>query len=492
MARHALLSCYSKEDVPALARGLHGLGWTLHASGGTAGCINALGIPVSPTEEITGISSLLGGRVKTLHPALHAGILAAGEDRARMEKEGGMVFDLVAVDFYPFSSRAGIPGDDPSAVELIDVGGPAMARAAAKNYAHVISAVGGECFGEVLEAIAGGRDDIVFRRAMASRTFDAAASYDLAVSLKLAEGIEPALRYGENPHQAARVHFGARREGFASASLLHGDALSYNNYLDASAAWDLVMDLPEKALVVVKHGNPCIAARSCDLSAAWEKAFAADPSSPYGGVLAVNAPVDGALVEKLKGVFLELVLAPGFEQEALDRLRTRKKLRVLCMPSGRETGLQIRSIWGGLLVQEPDPGSAGDLASAKQAGSRPPSACEAEAMDLAWRICRTVKSNAMVVCGPDTALGIGAGQMSRIESLDLAIRKAAAAGLDIRGAALASDGLIPFRDTVDMAASAGITAIVQPGGSLRDDEVFRAAEEAGITMLLTGRRHFRH
>ncbi len=492
MARHALLSCYSKQDVPALARGLHGLGWVLHASGGTALCITELGIPVSPTEEITGISSLLGGRVKTLHPALHAGILAAGEDRARMEAEGGIVFDLVAVDFYPFSSRQDIPGDDPSAVELIDVGGPAMARAAAKNYVHVISAAGGGCFGEVLEAIAGGRDDVVFRRAMASRTFDAAASYDLAVSLKLAEGVEPGLRYGENPHQAAKVHFGARREGFSAASLLHGDALSYNNYLDASAAWDLVSDLPGKALVVVKHGNPCIAARADDLATAWERASAADSDSPYGGVLAVNSTLDTALVDRLKGLFLELVLAPGFEPGALDRLRTRKKLRVLGMPPGRETGLQIRSIWGALLVQEPDPGAAGDLSSAVLAGSRPPTAGEAGAMDLAWRICRTVKSNAMVVCGPDAALGIGAGQMSRIESLDLAIRRAAAAGLDIRGAALASDGLIPFRDTVDRAASAGITAIVQPGGSLRDEEVFRAADEAGITMLLTGRRHFRH
>lgn len=468
------------------------MGWVLHASGGTAGCITSLGIPVSPTEEITGISSLLGGRVKTLHPALHAGILAAGDDRTRMEADGGVVFDLVAVDFYPFESRPDIPGDDPSAVELIDVGGPAMARAAAKNYAHVISAAGGECFREVLEAISGGRDDILFRRMMASRTFDAAASYDLAVSLKLSEGIEPGLRYGENPHQSARVHFGARRDGFSAASLLHGDALSYNNYLDASAAWDLVRDLPEKALVVVKHGNPCIAARAEDLVTAWERAFAADSSSPYGGVLAVNASVDGELVEKLKGVFLELVLAPGFEPAALERLRTRKKLRVLGMPPGRETGLQIRSIWGGLLVQEPDPGAAGDLASARLAGSRAPTPVEAKAMDLAWRICRVVKSNAMVVCGPDAALGIGAGQMSRIESFDLAVRRAAAAGLDIRGAALASDGLIPFRDTVDAAASAGITAIVQPGGSLRDEEVFRAADEAGITMLLTGRRHFRH
>ncbi len=492
MSKHALMSCHSKKNLAGLAEGLHRLGWTLHASGGTADFIRSLGCPVSPTEEITGISSLLGGRVKTLHPELHAGILAEGGDRSRMAAEGRIVFDLVAVDFYPFEENASLPGDDPSAVELIDVGGPAMARAAAKNYRHVISAAGGECFDEVLRAVSSDLDTIEFRRRMAARTFDATASYDLMVSLKLSEGISPGLRYGENPHQKACVHFGARSEGFSSARLLHGESLSYNNYLDASAAWDLVGDLPDHALVVIKHGNPCCVAIAGDLASAWEDAVAADSASPYGGVLAVSSEVGTDLVDRLKGLFLELILAPSFESAALDRLRTRKKLRVLEMPVGRETGPQIRSIWGGLLVQEPDPGAGDDLAKAGVRSSRPPSDGEKRAMDLAWRVCRTVKSNAMVICDDHRALGIGAGQMSRIESLDLAVRRASAAGLDLAGSALASDGLIPFRDVVDMAASAGVTAIVQPGGSLRDDEVVKAADEAGIAMLFTGRRHFRH
>lgn len=492
MASHALLSCYSKKDLAALARGLHKLGWILHASGGTADFIASLGLPVTPTEEITGISSMLGGRVKTLHPELHAGILAEGDDRLKMIDEGRIVFDLVAVDFYPFCETAGLSFDDPAVVELIDVGGPAMARAAGKNCRHVISAAGGDCFEETLSALEEGRNTIEFRRRMAARTFDVTASYDLVVSMKLSEGHSPELRYGENPHQKARVHFRAGNGGFAGAGLLHGESLSYNNYLDAAAAWDLVRDLPIPSLVIVKHGNPCCAATAENLTLAFEKAVSADRTSPYGGVLAVNERVDANLVERLKGLFLEVLVGPGFCDDAIARLRTRKKLRVLEMPSGRETGMQFRSIWGGLLVQEPDPGAGDDLAAAAVASLRRPTMDELKAMDLAWRICRSVKSNAMVLCDPTGALGIGAGQMSRIESLDLAIRRAAAAGLDVRGSALASDGLIPFRDAVDMAAAAGVAAIVQPGGSLRDEEVRSAVDTAGMTMLHTGRRHFRH
>ena len=492
MAEHALLSCHSRKELPPLAEGLHRLGWVLHASGGTAGFLRSLGLPVSPTEEITGVSSILGGRVKTLHPELHAGILAEGEDRLRMIEEGRIVFDMVATDFYPFHENTDLPGDDPSAVELIDVGGPAMARAAAKNYRHVIAATGGDSFGEVLAAVAEGRNTLEFRRRMAARTFDVTASYDLSVSLKLSEGVSPALRYGENPHQAARVHFGARGEGFAAAELLHGDALSYNNYLDAAAAWELVRDLPAGAVVVVKHGNPCCVAVADRQAEAWDRAFPADRSSPYGGVLAVNTRLGEELVERLRGVFLELVIAPDFEPEALERLRTRRKLRVLGMPPGRDQCLQFRSIWGGLLVQEPDPCASEDLDSARVVSARQPTVAERGAMELAWRICRMVKSNAMVVCEADRALGIGAGQMSRIESLDLAVRRASAAGLDLHGSALASDGLIPFRDSIDLASEAGVTAVIQPGGSLRDDEVLAAADEKGMTMLLTGRRHFRH
>ncbi len=286
----ALISAWNKKGLDKLAAGLSGMGFKIYASGGTAEHIEKCGIDVIPTEEITGISSLLGGRVKTLHPELHASILAAGEDRADRIMEGKPVFDLVAVDFYPFEKTAGMEADDPELVEFIDIGGPTMARAAAKNWCHVISAVGCDIFPEVLEAISKGADDEEFRRMMASRTFDITSRYDLDISLSMERGFVPELRYGENPHQSAVVHFTWPRRGFGSAEILGGKALSYNNYLDATAAWDLALEMPEGSLsaVLMKHGNPCGAGRGNTPTAAFDNAFRADSVSPYGGILALG------------------------------------------------------------------------------------------------------------------------------------------------------------------------------------------------------------
>lgn len=490
--RKALISVWDKHGLEAFAEGLHSLGWTIYASGGTAGAIRDSGVPVIPTEEITGISSLLGGRVKTLHPELHAAILAAGDQREERLAEGRPVFDLVAVDFYPFSRTEGMSPEDPQMVELIDIGGPTMARAAAKNWRHVISATGFRVFPQVFEAVRDGRDDDLFRRTMACRTFDATSRYDTEVVLRMEAGLVPELRYGENPHQSARVHFTWPRSGFGDAEILGGKALSYNNYLDADSAWELACSMPVDvpSAVLLKHGNPCGAGTGESPLSAFRNAFRADRTSPYGGILALNRSVDMELVAELKGIFLEIVMAPDFDDDALARLQRRKNLRILRMPGCPDPGTCIRSIWGGVLHQERD--MVTGLERVDVVSSRRPTDAEMKAMDLLWRICRSVKSNAVVVGDENGTLGVGAGQMSRIESMDLAVRRAVREGHSLKGAVLASDGFFPFRDGPDRAAEEGISAIVQPGGSIRDEEVIEAADQHGMAMVFTGTRHFRH
>jgi phosphoribosylaminoimidazolecarboxamide formyltransferase/IMP cyclohydrolase len=494
MDRNALISAYDKQGVADLARGLSGMGWSVYASGGTADHLQAEGVEAIPTSEITGMVGLLGGRVKTLHPDLHAAILAAGEDRERMRGEGRVVFDLVAVDFYDFRATADMAPDSPELAELIDIGGPAMARAAAKNWRHVIPLVARDDYGPVLEALRGGGVGEEMRRKLASRVFDTTSLYDREVALRLEEGSVPELRYGENPHQAARVHLEWPRRGLGAAEVMDDKTLSYNNYMDADAAWDLLADMPgeDPAAVLMKHGNPCGAAIAETPRMAFENAFAADTVSPYGGILAVRGRVDMDLVARLKGIFLEIIMATGYDGDALARLSRRRKLRVLRMPAGdRRAATACRSVWGGVLLQDPDL-SADDLADATVATRRSPDPAEMRALDLAWRVCRPTRSNAIVIAAADRVLGVGAGQMSRIESLDLAVRRARREGLELKGAALASDGFFPFRDGPDRAADEGISCIVQPGGSIRDREVTEAADEHGLAMLLTGRRHFRH
>ncbi len=491
--RTALISVWNKDGLEDFAMGLSGLGWELWASGGTADVIEKAGVSVRRTEELTGISSILGGRVKTLHPELHASILADGEARESRVLEGKPVFDLVAVDFYPFYKARDLDPVSRETIELVDIGGPTMARGAAKNWHEVISATGCDVFPYVLKTIKDGQDDLVFRREMASRTFSITSAYDLHVSLKLEEGIAPALRYGENPHQKAAVHFSWPKEGFGSAEVLGGKALSYNNYLDASAACSIAADFVDgvPCVVLAKHGNPCGVGCGETVSEAFQNAFRADRVSPYGGILACTTAVDLELVKKLKGIFLEIVIAPEFSEDALARLQKRKNLRILRMPIATDKALLLRSIWGGLLVQEPDL----SLEAASEwtvATERKPTAAELVALDLAWKVVKGVKSNAIVIGDSRGTLGVGIGQPSRIESLDLAVRRAVRENNDLSGSVLASDAFFPFRDGPDKAAEAGVKAIIQPGGSIRDEEVIASCNEHGIAMVFTAVRHFRH
>ncbi len=491
--RTALISAWNKEGLQEFASGLFELGWELWASGGTADVIEKAGIAVRRTEEITGISSILGGRVKTLHPELHASILADGEAREERFRDGKPVFDLVAVDFYPFHKASKMNPVSKETIELVDIGGPTMARGAAKNWHHVISATGGDVFPTVLKAVQNGTDDLVFRREMASRTFSITSAYDLGVSLKLEEGIAPTLRYGENPHQKAAVHFSWPRSGFGKAEVLGGKALSYNNYLDASAACSIAADFVDgpPCVVLAKHGNPCGVGCGAAPASAFENAFRADRVSPYGGILACTAAVNMDIVKKLKGIFLEIVIAPEFEEDALIRLQKRKNLRILKMPVGSDRALLLRSIWGGLLVQEPDL-AVENAEECRVVTARKPSDKELKAMNLAWKVVKGVKSNAIVIGDINGTLGVGIGQPSRIESLDLAVRRALREGNSLEGSVLASDAFFPFRDGPDKAAEAGVKAIIQPGGSIRDEEVIAACDQHGIAMVFTGTRHFRH
>lgn len=491
--RKALVSAWNKEGLAGFAGGLHGMGWEIWASGGTAAVILEEGIPVKETSELTGISSILDGRVKTLHPELHASILAGGSHRQERIREGKPVFDLVAVDFYPFEKAGNKDPEALETIELIDIGGPTMARGAAKNWRHVISATGSGVFPLVLDVLRKGEDDLRFRREMASRTFSITADYDLRVSLKLEEGISPRLRYGENPHQSAAVHFRWPRTGFGAASVLGGRALSYNNYLDASAACAVAADLRFEmpAIVLAKHGNPCGAGIGSTPMEAFENAFRADRTSPYGGILASTAPVDMELAAGLKGIFLEIIVAPSYDDDALKRLQKRKNLRLIKMNPTVDEALQLRSINGGILVQQPDL-SVEDPRDCRVVTKRKPGEAEYAAMDIAWRVVKGVKSNAIVIGDGKGTLGVGIGQPSRIESLDLAVRRALREGNELNGSVLASDAFFPFRDGPDKAAEAGVRAIIQPGGSIRDEEVIEACNEHGIAMVFTGARHFRH
>lgn len=493
MDRAALISVYDKTGLEEFAGGLHRSGYRIFASGGTAGVLEAAGVPVTPTETLTGIVSMLGGRVKTLHPALHAAILADGDDRERMRASGQPVFDLVAVDLYPFHRAGNLPPDSRETVELVDVGGPTMARAAAKNWVHVVSALGIGCFPEVLRTLEAGGNTPEFRRRMAARTFSLTSDYDLQVALKLEEGFAPELRYGENPHQKARIHFTEPPRGFAGVAIPGGRTMSYNNYADASAACALAADLPPDmaGVVLLKHGNPCGVGVGETLCEAFENAFRSDRQSPYGGILACNGTVDGELAARLKDLFLEVIIAPDYREDALNRLSRRKNLRVIRLAPGRDTGPSVKSIWGGLLIQEQD-GSLERPDRWTVVTAREPGPGEMEALDLAWRVVKGVRSNAIVIGDRKGTLGIGIGQPSRLESLDLAVRRALREGNDLSGSVLASDAFFPFSDAPEAAAKAGVRAIVQPGGSIRDPEVVEACNRHGVAMVFTGVRHFLH
>ena len=503
--KRALLSVHDKTGIADLARGLVEAGWELVSSGGTASVLADEGVPVVEVGEVTGAPEILGGRVKTLHPAIHGGILADRSDPghlANLEARGIVPIDLVVGNLYPFMSDPGI--------EFIDIGGPTMVRAAAKNHAHVGVVVDPADYRTVLDEIrAVGSLSDATRRRLARSAFAHTAAYDAAIvawfdedpssdhandllkpSLHLALDRVHDLRYGENPHQAGARYRAAGSSGWWDTAVVHGGkAMSYLNLFDTEAAWRLVHRLgDEPCAVVVKHANPCGAAVGSDIADAYLSAHQCDPMSAFGGVVAVNRPVTPAMAEALSEVFTEVVVAPAYEPDALALLGERKNLRVLEAGPPGWPELDVRGIDGGLLVQTAD-----DLVAEpsvwRVVTKREPTGAEWDDLEFAWRVVARVSSNAIVLVKNRCAVGIGAGQQNRRDAGRIAAEKAAGRAID---GACASDAFFPFRDGLDAAADAGVTAVVQPGGSLRDDEVVAAADAHGMAMVFTDERHFRH
>jgi phosphoribosylaminoimidazolecarboxamide formyltransferase/IMP cyclohydrolase len=516
--KQALLSVSDKTGIAEFARGLARFGVTLLSTGGTARLLRDSGLKVTEIADYTGFPELLDGRVKTLHPKVHAGILARRDvpgHMAALRQAAIPPIDLVVVNLYPFSATvARAECTLEQAIENIDIGGPALLRSAAKNYEHVAVVTDPADYGAVLKEIesAAGALGAATRLALAQKAFSHTAQYDGAISnyltaLDSAGGRErfprwlnlqfervQSLRYGENPHQEAAFYRDLRP---ATGSLgtyrqRQGKELSYNNIADADAAWECVKSFSGPACVIVKHANPCGAARGASLAEAYGKALATDPTSAFGGVVAFNRELDAAAAQALAQQFVEVVIAPVIGAEAARVLAGKASIRVLEVPPGAGANdYDFKRVGGGLLVQTPDTASieARDLKTVTR--TRP---SEAQTADLlfAWTVARFVKSNAIVFCGGGRTLGVGAGQMSRVDAARIAVLKAQSASLDLRASVVASDAFFPFRDGVDVVAQAGARAIIQPGGSLRDDEVIAAADGHGIAMVFTGFRHFRH
>ena len=507
--KRALLSVWDKTGLGELAHGLHDVGVELISTGATARAIREAGVPVLEVSEVSGFPEILDGRVKTLHPAIHAGLLAdrsKQEHQAALAEHGITTIDLLVSNLYPFRETvAKVGGADPAqAVEMIDIGGPAMTRAAAKNYAYVAVLVDPADYGALLmEVRLHGGVTSATRARLAAKAFARTAAYDADIATWMArEEPFPArygpvyakaydLRYGENPHQAAAyyVERGAGW-GLGSARRLGGKELSHNNLLDADAAWAAVSDFDEPCVVIVKHLNPAgLAVASC-LADAYPRALAGDPLSAFGGIVAVNRPLDEATARQIVEVFTEVVLAPSFSDAALEMLRAKRNLRLLeiTRPDRPGRSLASRTISGGLLVQEVDVAPEDPSVWTVPTETKPKDSTLAE-LAFAWTVCKHVKSNAIVLTRDLAVVGMGAGQPSRVDSVRIAIEKSRGRA---EGAVLASDAFFPFRDGPDLALDAGVAAIIQPGGSVRDAETIAACDERGIPMIFTGRRHFRH
>ncbi|HUJ91965.1 MAG TPA: bifunctional phosphoribosylaminoimidazolecarboxamide formyltransferase/IMP cyclohydrolase [Gaiellaceae bacterium] len=508
----ALISTYDKTGLDTFARGLVELGWELVASGGTAAYLVELGLDVELVETLTDSPEMLGGRVKTLHPRIHAAILARrdlDEDVATLEQFEIEPFDLVCVNLYPFTDVASKRGvTEAETVEMIDVGGPSMLRGAAKNFAFCAPICRPERYGFVLDELhADGQLSLETRRELAAEAFATTAAYEAAIAAWFAEpepfpptlvlSLEKVtdLAYGENPHQRAAYYAdrGVRRHLLSRVEQMHGKELSFNNLNDLSAARLLAREFALPCCVIVKHANPCGVAIGATADEAYDKALASDPTSAYGGVVVLNREVDGPLGEKLAEQFVEVLLAPGFTADALEALRRKQGTRVLVDNERRvdEPGERhFKRVIGGMLVQDAD-AEIDDREGWTVACGKPD---ELQWGDLvfAWRVCKHVSSNAIVLAKDLATIGIGAGQMSRVDAVRIAVEKAAAYGHDVAGAALASDAFFPFPDGPRIALDAGVAAIVQPGGSKRDQDVVDAVQKASATMVFTGRRHFRH
>ncbi|MHB8377017.1 MAG: bifunctional phosphoribosylaminoimidazolecarboxamide formyltransferase/IMP cyclohydrolase [Dehalococcoidia bacterium] len=521
MPLRAILAPYDKTGLPELARGLAALGVELYATGGTFRVLGGAGVPVRPVSDLTGFPEILDGRVKTLHPGVHSGILARRdrpEHLAELERHGLVTIDLVVGGLYPFQqtvAKSDVTLEE--ALENIDIGGPTMLRAAAKNFQHVLPVVDPADYNDVLDALRTGSAPLEWRRKLAVKTFQHVASYDTAIAAWLRGFEDPfpdtmtialqkrgELRYGENPHQLAalyRLIDPNRREpeGVVNARQLHGKALSYVNILDADAAWTAACDFDEPTIVIVKHMTPCGIASRDGLAEAFALAFAADPISAFGGIIAINRPVDEALAQAVRGtkhptsgqrLFVEIIVAPAFSDGALALLRKSKDLRILEAPpvNMRRRAIEFRGIAGGMLVQEADrlPEDPPELRVLSQ---RQPTGQELADMQYAWRCVKHVKSNAVVIVRDRVMVGMGAGQPNRVTSARLAV---AAAGEMAKGAVSASDALIPFPDTVEVCAAAGVTAVIQTGGSIRDDDAVAVCDAHGMALVATGVRHFKH
>jgi phosphoribosylaminoimidazolecarboxamide formyltransferase/IMP cyclohydrolase len=506
--RRALLSVSDKRGVAEFARGLSALGIALLSTGGTARALREAGVPVTEVSQVTGFPEMLDGRVKTLHPAIHAAILARRdlpEHRRQIEAAGIVPIDLVCVNLYPFRETVARPGVTPGeALEQIDIGGPALIRSAAKNHPAVAVVVNPDRYPAVLAELtaSGGSVSDATRAALAAEAFRHTALYDAAIAGHLgreaaspfpavlafvAEKVQD-LRYGENPHQAGACYRIPGAAGLGQARQLQGKDLSYNNLLDASAAWAAAHDLPGPGCLIVKHTNPCGAAARPSQRDAYCRARDTDPVSAYGGILAFNRPLEEGTAAEIAKTFVEVVVAPGYTEGALRALKDRKNLRLLEVPQGEVPREEMRSAAGALLVQEADRETLHEEAL-KVVTRRAPTAEEMADLTFAWRIAKHVKSNAIVFARDGATVGVGAGQMSRVDSCRLAVSKAC---VPTRGSVVASDAFFPFRDGVDAAAEAGATAVIQPGGSVRDAEVIQAADEHGMAMVFTGIRHFRH
>ena len=520
----ALISVSDKTGVVEFARGLASFGVTLISTSGTAKALAGEGLVVADVAEVTGYPEMMDGRLKTLHPKIHGGLLALrgnAEHKSAQAEHGITNIDLLAVNLYSFEETVAKGGDFKTCIENIDIGGPAMIRAGAKNHAAVTVIVDPQDYGRVLEDMAaqGGATSSAFRRELAQKAFARTAAYDAAISQWFAHqlgqttppitsfsgALAQSLRYGENPHQwAAFYRDGSTRPGVASARQVQGKELSYNNLNDTDAAYELVAEFDSaemSAIAIIKHANPCGVATAASLAEAYDKALECDPVSAFGGIVALNRELDGATAAKIAEVFIEVVIAPSASTEALEILAGKKKLRLLlagALPDPRAPGAVIKALSGGFLLQARNNGAVDDL-ELKTVTKRAPSTAELADLKMAFKVAKHVKSNAIVYVKAGATVGIGAGQMSRVDSARIAALKAAEAAKGAgesdpltKGSVVASDAFFPFADGLIVAAEAGATAIIQPGGSVRDKEVIAAADEAGLTMVFTGMRHFRH
>ncbi|MFC0601144.1 bifunctional phosphoribosylaminoimidazolecarboxamide formyltransferase/IMP cyclohydrolase [Streptomyces palmae] len=510
--RRALVSVYDKTGLEELARGLHAAGVQLVSTGSTAAKIAAAGVPVTKVEELTGFPECLDGRVKTLHPRVHAGILADQRleaHREQLAELGVEPFELVIVNLYPFRETVASGAAPDECVEQIDIGGPSMVRAAAKNHPSVAVIVNPERYGDVLKAVGEGGFDLTARKRLAAEAFQHTAAYDVAVANWFAadyaadEGPWPdfmgvvysrkqVLRYGENPHQPAALYTDGTGHGLAHAEQLHGKEMSYNNFVDTEAARRAAYDHSGPSVAIIKHANPCGIATGADVAEAHRKAHACDPVSAYGGVIAVNRPVSVAMAEQVAEIFTEVIVAPDYEDGAVEVLSRKKNIRVLRCPQAPAAGGESRSVEGGALLQAKDrlQAEGDDPANWTLATGTALGAEELAELAFAWRACRAVKSNAILLAKDGATVGVGMGQVNRVDSARLAVQRAGEERA--RGSFAASDAFFPFPDGLEVLTTAGVKAVVQPGGSVRDEQVVEAAKAAGVTMYFTGTRHFFH